>query len=98
MGANSELELKVASGTNVGDLASVVARGVNDGRNVSLRFIGAGAGVQAIKAVAVARGMVAPNGIDLLVRPGFTDLTLPSREPGGGDTQVTAIVLKVVVD
>ena len=82
--------LRVASGTPVGDLASAIAHGVYDGREVVLRYVGAAAGQQAIKAVAVARGMVAPRGIDLSIVPGFCDIDM-------GDKVVTGITLKVIV-
>jgi stage V sporulation protein S len=52
--------------------------------------VGAAAGQQAIKAVAVARGMVAPRGIDLSIVPGFCDIDM-------GDKVVTGITLKVIV-
>jgi stage V sporulation protein S len=83
--------LRVASGTPVGDLASAVAHGVYDGREVVLRYVGAAAGQQAIKAVAVARGMVAPRGIDLLLLPGFCDIEMPEGKI------VTGITLKIIV-
>ena len=40
--------------------------------NVEIQTIGAGAVNQAVKAVAIARGFVAPNGIDVVCIPAFT--------------------------
>ena len=35
---------------------------------------------QAVKAVAIARGFVAPAGIDLICIPAFTDITIEGEE------------------
>ena len=40
----------------------------------------AGALNQAVKAVAIARGFVAPGGIDLVCVPAFTDITIEGEE------------------
>lgn len=82
--------LFVSASSPVGKLGSAIAHAVYDKTRVELRAIGAGAISQAVKAIAVARGYVAPQGIDLLVRVGFTDVTLP-------DKVVTALVLEIVV-
>ncbi|MBI3948622.1 MAG: stage V sporulation protein S [Armatimonadetes bacterium] len=50
-----------------GAIASVVRR---DG-GVSVQAVGAGAVNQAVKAIAIARDYVAPNGIDLVSMPAF---------------------------
>lgn len=89
MGHEDEAILRVGSKTPVAELASAISHGVYDGKPVTLRAIGAGAISQATKAVAVARGYVAPRGIDLAMVPGFTDITMP-------DGVVTGIVLKVI--
>jgi len=47
---------------------------------VELQAIGAGAVNQAIKAVAVARGYVAPNGINLILIPSFVEITINGEE------------------
>lgn len=95
MGAEEELELRVAAKTSVGDLGAVISHAVYDGKPVSLRAIGAGPVAQAMKAVAVARGYVAPRGIDLAVIPGFMDITVPNRETGE-DERVTGMRFRIV--
>lgn len=45
-----------------------------------LQAIGAGALNQAIKAVAIARGFVAPHGIDLICIPAFADIQIDGQE------------------
>ncbi|MBQ7494078.1 MAG: stage V sporulation protein S, partial [Selenomonadaceae bacterium] len=42
--------------------------------------IGAGALNQAVKAVAIARGFVAPHGVDLICIPAFTDIEIDGSE------------------
>ena len=45
-----------------------------------MQAIGAGAINQAIKAVAIARGFVAPSGVDLVCVPAFTDIRIDGEE------------------
>jgi stage V sporulation protein S len=85
---SAEMCLRVAKTTPVPDLAGALSNAVYDGKNVSLRFVGAGAGMQALKAAAVARGFVAQRGLDLLFKPGFIDIPMP-------DKTVTGMVLMV---
>ncbi len=49
-------------------------------RCAEIQTIGAGALNQAIKAVAIARGFVAPSGIDLICIPAFTDIIIDGEE------------------
>lgn len=48
--------------------------------NAEIQAIGAGAVNQAVKAVAIARGFVAPGGIDLICVPAFTDILIDGEE------------------
>lgn len=84
--------LRVRNDSNPQSLASAISHAIYDNRKVTLRAIGAGAVNQAIKACAIARGYVAPRGIDLSIRPGFC--TLPARDgnPGG----VSGITLLII--
>ena len=45
-----------------------------------VQAIGAGAVNQAVKAIAITRGYVAPNGIDLVVIPAFTDIEIDGQQ------------------
>jgi len=45
-----------------------------------LQVVGQGALNQAVKAVAIARGFVAPHGIDLICIPAFTDILIEGEE------------------
>lgn len=49
---------------------------VNTNCGVEIQAVGAAAINQAIKAVAIARGYVAPNGIDLVVIPAFSEVNI----------------------
>ena len=48
--------------------------------SVELQAIGAGAVNQAVKAIAITRGFVAPNGIDLVAIPAFTKVEIAGEE------------------
>lgn len=80
----------VSSTTNVAKLGSAIAHGIYAEKTVTLRAIGPGPISQSMKAMAVAIGWTAPRGIDLAVRPSFTEVPMP-------DKTVTAMVLKVIV-
>ncbi|HEY4687075.1 MAG TPA: stage V sporulation protein S [Candidatus Subteraquimicrobiales bacterium] len=72
--------LKVSSKSNPNAVAGAVAGVVREKGGVEVQVIGAGALNQAIKAVAIARGFVAPSGIDLIVIPAFADINLNGQE------------------
>lgn len=48
--------------------------------NVEVQAVGAGALNQAIKAVAIARGFVAPLGKNLICTPAFSDIIIDGEE------------------
>jgi len=47
---------------------------------VEMQAVGAGALNQAIKAIAIARGYVAPTGKNLVCTPAFSDITIDGEE------------------
>jgi stage V sporulation protein S len=49
-------------------------------KTVVLQAIGAGAVNQTIKAIAISRGYVAPNGMDLIMIPAFTEIEINGEE------------------
>lgn len=83
--------LKVSGSSNPQSVGSILARAVNAGQTPKMRAIGAGAVNQASKAAAIARGFVAPRGIDLLYIIGFDDI-----QGENGET-ISAITFKPVV-
>jgi stage V sporulation protein S len=82
--------LRVSAGSNPQSVASAIAHAIYDKRAVQLRAVGAGAVNQAVKAIAIASGYVAPRGMVLSCRPGFA--TIESR-----DGEISAIVFAVSV-
>jgi stage V sporulation protein S len=82
--------LRVSASSNPQSVASAIAHAIYDNRAVKLRAVGAGAVNQAVKAMAIARGYVAPRGMDLVFVPGFT--TIDSR-----DGEISALVFNVSI-
>lgn len=80
--------LRVSAGSNPQSVASAIAHAIYEHRHVKLRAVGAGAVNQAVKSIAIARGYVAPRGLDLVDKPGFT--TIESR-----DGEISAIVFSI---
>ena len=72
--------LKVGSKSNPNSVAGALANVFKNTDSVEIQAIGAGALNQAVKAVAIARGFVAPSGINLVCIPAFTDITLDGEE------------------
>ena len=66
--------LKVSSTSQPKAVAGAIAAILRNGNPVEIQAIGAGAVNQAVKSIAVARGYVAPNGIDLVTIPAFFKL------------------------
>jgi len=71
--------LKVSSKSNPNSVAGAMAGVVRQSGAVEVQVVGAGALNQAIKAVAIARGYVAPSGIDLLCVPTFADIEIEGQ-------------------
>ena len=61
--------LKVSSKSNPNSVAGAMAGVVRQSGAVEVQVVGAGALNQAVKAIAIARGYVAPSGVDLICVP-----------------------------
>ncbi len=72
--------LKVSAHSKTKALAGAIAGVIRTSGVVELQAIGAGSVNQAIKAIAIARGYVAPNGLNLVVIPSFVDITINDEE------------------
>lgn len=72
--------LKVAAKSNPNSVAGALAGVLREKGSVEMQAIGAGAINQAVKAIAIARGFVAPGGIDLVCIPAFTEITINGEE------------------
>lgn len=72
--------LKVSSKSNPNSVAGAIANVFREKGCVEIQSVGAGALNQAIKAIAIARGFVAPTGVNLVCVPAFQDITIDSEE------------------
>lgn len=72
--------LRVSAKSKPGAVAGAVAGVIRERGEVELQTIGAGALNQAVKAIAIARGFLAPSGIDLVCLPRFADIEIDGRE------------------
>ncbi|MCK8817757.1 stage V sporulation protein S [Natroniella sulfidigena] len=72
--------LKVSSSSSPNSVAGALAGVLRERGGAELQAIGAGALNQAVKAVAIARGFVAPSGVDLICIPAFTDIEIDGEE------------------
>ncbi|TDL34981.1 stage V sporulation protein S [Jeotgalibacillus sp. S-D1] len=72
--------LKVSSRSNPNSVAGALAGVLRERGMVEVQAIGAGALNQAVKAVAIARGFVAPGGVDLICIPAFTDIKIDGED------------------
>lgn len=75
--------LKVSSKSNPNSVAGAIAGMIKEYGRVELQAIGAGALNQSIKAIAVARGYVAPSGINLICIPAFADIEIEGDDRTG---------------
>ena len=72
--------LRVSTKSNPNSVAGALAGVLREKGTAELQAVGAGALNQAVKAVAIARGFVAPSGIDLVCVPAFADIEIDGEE------------------
>lgn len=72
--------LKVSSKSKPNSVAGALANAFRDKQVVEVQAVGAGSLNQAIKAIAIARGYVAPTGKDLVCVPAFSDVVIDGEE------------------
>lgn len=72
--------LKVSASSNPKSVAGALAAVVREKLCVELQAVGAGAVNQSIKAIAIARGYVAPNGLNLICIPAFSEIMIDGEE------------------
>lgn len=75
-----EQPLKVSAKSSPNAVAGALAGVVRDRGMAEIQAVGAGALNQAIKAIAIARGFVAPSGLDLVCIPAFTDIQIDGQD------------------
>ena len=72
--------LKVASQSKPTAVAGAIAGVMRESGRAEVQAIGAGAVNQAVKSIVIARGYLAPGGIDLICVPAFIEVTVESGE------------------
>lgn len=80
--------LKVAAKSRSTAVAGAIAGVVRESGRAEVQAIGAGAVNQAVKAVAIARGYLSEDGIDVICIPGFVEVMI-------GDQERTAIKITI---
>lgn len=72
--------LKVSSKSKPNSVAGALTNSFRENGRVEIQAIGAGALNQAIKAIAIARGFIAPSGKNLVCVPSFSDINIDGEE------------------
>ncbi len=72
--------LKVSSKSIPNSVAGAIAGVIREQGAVEVQAVGAGASNQAIKAVAIARGYLAPAGVDLICIPAFASVVIDEED------------------
>ena len=80
--------IKVATNSSPSKVAGSLATIIREQKVVEIQTIGAGALNQAIKAIAIARGILVSSGIDIVVIPSFREVMINQSEK-------TAIKLRI---
>ena len=80
--------LKVSAKSNPNSVAGALAGFLREQGRAEMQPIGAGALNHAIKAIAIARGFVAPSGMDLICIPAFIEIEIE----GGQRTAIKLII------
>jgi len=80
--------LKVSSKSSPSSVAGAMAGVIRQHGSVEVQVVGAGALNQAVKAVAIARGYLAPSGVDLVCVPSFVDVEID----GEGRTGIRLLI------
>jgi stage V sporulation protein S len=68
--------LKVSTRSNPNSVAGAMAGVIRTSGVVEVQVVGAGALNQAVKAAAIARGYLAPSGLDVVCVPSFADIVI----------------------
>lgn len=72
--------LKVSANSNPKSVAGALAAIIREKGAAEMQAVGAGAVNQAVKAIAITRGFVAPNGVNLVCIPAFSEVEIDGEE------------------
>ena len=75
--------LRISTKSNPNSVAGAIAGLIKEKGKAAMQAVGAGALNQAVKAIAIARGFVAPSGVDLICIPAFTEIKIEEDERTG---------------
>ena len=84
-------KLKISTKSNPKSVAGAITGLIKENTEGEMQAIGAGSLNQAIKGIAIARGYVAPTGIDLVCIPAFAEIEIEGEDRTG----IKLIVRKV---
>lgn len=84
-------EFRVKKDTDTKNLASAIFANIKNTESIELKCIGVPAVNQAVKAVIIARGLSAPSGFDIIIKPHFEIISIEGEEK----TSVSMILEKV---
>ena len=72
--------IKVKANSRTAAVAGAIAGVMREHKRAEVQAIGAGAVNQAVKAAAIARGYLAQDGIDVIMVPAFTEVSIDEQE------------------
>lgn len=72
--------IKVSANSRSTAVAGAIAGVIRDSRNAEVQAIGASAVNQAVKAIAIARGYLELDGIEIVCVPSFTEVDIDGNE------------------
>ena len=72
--------LRIGAKSDPNKVAGALAGTIREQGKAEMQTIGAGALNQAIKSIAIARGFLAPSGVDLVCYPAFVDVEVDGNE------------------
>jgi stage V sporulation protein S len=72
--------LRVSAKSKPNTVAGAIAGVIREQGIVELQTVGAGALNQAVKAIAIARGFLAPSGTEIMCVPSFSDIEIDGAE------------------
>jgi len=91
------VELKVAGTTGARELAKAITSHMREGKKIILIAIGNQAVGQAVKAVPIVNGNLAPKGVLYAILPSFDDREVKDMDdPGISTVTRTVMVLKLI--
>ncbi len=72
--------IKVSARSRTAAVAGAVAGVIRESQRAEVQAIGAGAVNQALKAIVIAKGYLAEEGVDIVCDPSFVDISIDGQE------------------